>query len=165
MTVGIVYYSRTGNTRKAAELLADKIKAKGQSVEFVEIEAVRRPGFLSAGHASQQQKELPIKNEPVDLGKYDFVVFGIPVWAGLPSPMLKSFLTKVPGNPRVPAACFLCGGGKAGKQDRGTTCLKEWVTGKGFVLREPVLVLQMGRGGIRSQSISVDEFLTAVLPR
>ena len=165
MTVGIVFYSRTGNTRKAAELLADKIKAKGRSVELVEIEAVRRPGFLTAGHASQQQKELPIKNEPADLGKYEFVVFGVPVWAGLPSPMLKSFLAKVPGSPRVPAACFLCGSGKAETHDRAVACIKDCVAGKGFLLHEPVLEIQMGRKGIIGQSPSIDDFLASVLTK
>ena len=164
MTVGIVYYSRTGNTRKAAELLADDIKAKGRSVEFVEIEAVRRPGFFSAGHASMKQLELPIKNEGVDLGRFECVVFGVPVWAGLPSPMLKSFLGKVTGSHQAPVGCFLCGGGKAGSQERSVARLKELMAEKGYALCEPVLVLQMGRGGIRGQSASLDAFLTSVLP-
>lgn len=163
MTVGIIFYSRTGNTRKAAELLADKIKAKGHGLEFVEIEAVQRPGFFSAGRASTRQTELPIKNGPMDLRKYEFVVFGVPVWAGNPSPMLKSFLGKVPVSQRIPAACFLNGSGKAGTHDRAIACIKDLVAGKGFTLREPILEMQMGRSGILSQNMSLDEFLAAVL--
>jgi len=164
MTIGVFYYSRTGNTRKAAELLVETMKAKDIQVDLVEIEAVRRPGFLSAGSASTRQKELPIKNTPGDLGKYGLVVFGVPVWAGNPCPMVKTFLSKVPGRPSVAAACFLVGGGKPQTQDRAVAILKSWVNEKGFAVRDPVLVLQAGRGGIVGQSTSLDEFLTAVLP-
>jgi flavodoxin len=163
MAIGIVYYSRTGNTRKIAVLLGEKIKAKGHVVEFVEIEAERRPGFFAAGRASMKQEELPIKNESVDLSKYECVVMGVPVWAGNPSPMLKSFLGKISGSQGIPAACFLNGGGKAGTHDRAISSIRELVVGKGFSLREPVLEVQMGPSGIRSQSTSVDEFLATVL--
>ena len=61
MTIGIIYYSRTGNTRHAAKLLEEKLKERNRDVKLVEIEAVKKPGFFKAGFAAFRQKELPMK--------------------------------------------------------------------------------------------------------
>jgi flavodoxin len=52
MKIGIVYYSRTGNTRHVAKLLEEKLKEKKADVELVEIEHIKKPGFFKAGRVS-----------------------------------------------------------------------------------------------------------------
>ncbi len=79
MTIGIVYYSRTGNTRAAAQILAEKIKKQNVAVDFIEIEAMKRPGFFKAGSAAMRQRELPIKNTNVDVSKYETLIVGSPI--------------------------------------------------------------------------------------
>jgi multimeric flavodoxin WrbA len=91
MMVGIVYYSRTGNTRTAAQLLAEKLRKQQATVDLIEIEALKRPGFFTAGRAAMKEKELPIKNTNVDLGKYETLIVGSPTWAGSSSPFIKTF--------------------------------------------------------------------------
>jgi len=81
MKICIIYYSRTGNTRNAAKLLEEKLKEQKADVELIEIEAVKKPGFLKAGIAAMTQKELPITNTDVDLKKYDKILVGSPTWA------------------------------------------------------------------------------------
>lgn len=76
--IGIIFYSRTGNTKAVASLLADKLREKQAAVDMIEIEAVKRPGFFSAGRAAMKQQHLPIKNTNSDLGKYDTLVVGSP---------------------------------------------------------------------------------------
>ena len=45
MKVGIVYYSRTGNTKRAAEIFEEKLKEKKINVDLIEIESVKRPSY------------------------------------------------------------------------------------------------------------------------
>jgi flavodoxin len=49
MTIGIVYYLKTGNTRAATHVLAEKLRKQNLSVDLIEIEGVKRPGFWSLG--------------------------------------------------------------------------------------------------------------------
>ena len=69
MKIGIVYYSRTGNTKQGAKTLEEKLKEKNAEVELIEIEHVKKPGFFAAGKASMKQLELPIKNNHFDMQK------------------------------------------------------------------------------------------------
>ena len=80
MKICIIYYSRTGNTRNVAKLLEGKLKEQKADVELIEIEAVKKLGFLKAGIAAMTQKELPITNTDVDLKKYDKILVGSPTW-------------------------------------------------------------------------------------
>ena len=69
MKIGLVYYSRTGNTKKIAKILEEKFKEKNTEIDLIEIEHVKKPGFFAAGKASTKQLELPIKNNHFDMQK------------------------------------------------------------------------------------------------
>ena len=45
MKIGIVYYSRTGNTKYAAEIIEKKLKDLKKDVDSIEIEHLKKPGF------------------------------------------------------------------------------------------------------------------------
>ncbi|MCJ7572191.1 MAG: NAD(P)H-dependent oxidoreductase, partial [Candidatus Thermoplasmatota archaeon] len=94
MKVGLVYYSRTGNTKQVAKILEEKLKGKKAEVELIEIEHVKKPSFFAAGRVSMKQLELPIKNNHFDMQKYDVIIVGTPTWAGRPSPFMKVFINK-----------------------------------------------------------------------
>ena len=75
----VVYYSRTGNTRKAGEDIAKTLKC--DSEEILDKKGRGGPfGYLSAGRDATK-KELTnigqIKNDPA---KYDVVIIGTPNW-------------------------------------------------------------------------------------
>ncbi len=93
MRAVVVYYSRTGWTRRVAEEVASRL---GCEVEAV---APRRSfkgilGYLRAGRTAM--KGIPVELEPLarDLGGYDLVVVGTPVWGGTVSSVIRTVLVQ-----------------------------------------------------------------------
>ncbi len=127
MKIGIIYYSRTGNTRKIAKILEGKIKEKKAEVDLIEIEHVNRPGFFKAGRASMKQQELTIKNTDFDMGKYDIIIAGSPTWAGRPSPFITTFLNKAENIKGKTVAVFGTGMSPIDKREQFNIIIKNIV--------------------------------------
>jgi flavodoxin len=87
----IVYYSRTGNTKKVAEELANK---SGSKIAELIDEKNRSGGigWLGAGRDALKNKLTSIKPLVEDISKYDLIIFGTPVWAGKMTPALRTFI-------------------------------------------------------------------------
>ena len=89
----IIYFSRTGNTKKVAELVADAL-----SCELKEIKPLNSYkgffGWLKAGYQAVRLKNPVIKPIEVDLNDYEIVIVGTPVWAGNISSPIRTFLTE-----------------------------------------------------------------------
>jgi flavodoxin len=91
----VVYYSKSGNTRRVAEEIAKALG--GETEELVEI-GVKRSGilgFLFAGRDGMRgrpSKIEPAKKRPAD---YDLVVIGSPVWGWNLVPAVRSYLGAV----------------------------------------------------------------------
>jgi flavodoxin len=89
----VVYYTRTGNTKFVAETVAAELGADTEEV----IDMKKRQGtlgWLSAGRDAMSQKETEIaqtKRTPTD---YDLVIIGQPIWAGNPTPAIRTYLNK-----------------------------------------------------------------------
>jgi flavodoxin len=89
----VVYYTRTGNSKFAAETVAAEL---GADVEEV-VDLKNRKGrfaFLPAGRDAMQGKLTEIaetKRNPLD---YDLIVIVQPVWAGSPTPAIRTYLKK-----------------------------------------------------------------------
>ena len=87
----VVYYTRTGNSKFAAETVATEV---GADVEEV-VDLKNRKGrlaFLPAGRDAMQGKLTEIadtKRNPLD---YDIIVIVQPVWAGSPTPAIRTYL-------------------------------------------------------------------------
>jgi len=85
--------TRTGNSKFAAETVAAEL---GADIEEV-IDLKNRQGklaFLPAGRDAMRGKETEIaqtKRTPTD---YDLIVIGQPVWAGSPTPAIRTYLNK-----------------------------------------------------------------------
>ncbi|MCX6662559.1 MAG: flavodoxin family protein [Euryarchaeota archaeon] len=163
MTIGIVYYSRTGNTRAAAQLLADKLKQQNLSVDLIEIEAVKRPGFFSAGRAAMKQVELPIKNTDVDLGNYSTLVVGSPTWGGCCSPFIKTFFSSAKNIKGKKTALFITGGGMPDPQGKPRQMMQQDLTNFSVNLSDSFLGLQMKKGKIIKGAQQVDQFVQSIL--
>ena len=88
-----IYYSRTGNTKKAMEEIASALDA-----ELVELrDGVDRSGWrgwLRCGLDAMRKSTCPVA--PVEtarpLGDYRLVILGTPVWAGRTSAVMRAFL-------------------------------------------------------------------------
>jgi flavodoxin len=163
MTIGIVYYSRTGNTQIVAQLLAEKLKQKNQDANLIEIEAVKNPGFFSAGRAAMKQRELPIKNTDVDLGKYSTFIVGSPTWAGCCPPLIKTFFSSAKNIQGKKTALFITGAGLPDSQGKPRKMMTQYLSESGLNISDDFLGLQMQKGKIQSGEQQIEGFVRSIL--
>ena len=89
----VIYYTRSGNAKFMAETIAAEL---GADIEEV-IDLKNRQGklsFISAGRDAMRAKETEIaqtKRTPAD---YDLIIIGQPVWAGSPTPAIRTYMNK-----------------------------------------------------------------------
>jgi flavodoxin len=89
----VLYYTRTGNAKFIAETTAAEL---GADIEEV-IDLKNRQGifgWLYAGRDAMRAKETEIdqtKRTPTD---YDIIIIGQPIWAGSPTPAIRTYLNK-----------------------------------------------------------------------
>ena len=88
-----IYYSRTGNTKKAMEEIAAELGA-----ELAELrDGVDRSGWkgwIRCGLDAVRKNTRPVEPAATErpLGEYRLVILGTPVWAGRCSAPMRSFL-------------------------------------------------------------------------
>jgi len=107
----VVYYSRTGNARFIAETIAAEV---GADIEEV-IDLKKRSGafgFLSGGSDARRGKETKIAPTTKSPASYDLIIVGTPVWAGRPSPAIRTYLKKNDLSGKKVAVFFAQGGKK-----------------------------------------------------
>lgn len=89
----VVYYSRTGTTRKLAGAITEKIDA-----DKIEIKTKKNlqglSGAIKSGWDSFAERKPVIEEIDRDLGEYDIVLIGSPIWAGNVSAPVRTFLLK-----------------------------------------------------------------------
>lgn len=163
--IGIVYYSRTGNTRAVASILAEKFRQKQLTVDVIEIEAVKRPGFFTAGRAAMKQQELPIKNPNTDLGKYTTLIVGSPTWGGCAPPFIKTFFSSAKNVTGKKTALFITGGGKPDPQGKPRQMIQQTLQNLGMDNPTLFLGLQMGKGKIKAGEQEIEVFIQSVLKK
>jgi flavodoxin len=89
----VVYYTRTGTTRFAAETIAAELGADLEEI----VDLKKREGKLGwiIGGKDASQKKLtkiaPLKRSPAD---YDLVVLGTPIWAWAPTPAVRTYISQ-----------------------------------------------------------------------
>jgi len=163
MKIGIVYYSRTGNTRQVAKTLEEKFKEKKTEVDLIEIEHVKRPGFFTAGRAATRQEELPIKNTDFDMEKYDIIIAGSPTWAGKPSSFITSFIKKAVNIKGKKVAIFGTGMSPIDKRDQFKEIIRNNLLNAGIKTTDSFLALNFKRGKIVDGEQNIDNFVKTVL--
>jgi len=107
----IVYYSRTGNTRKLAQAIAAEL---GAAVEEI-VESKSRAGilgWLGAGRDAMLRRTTPIQPLKTDPARFDLVVVGTPVWGWSVTPAVRAFLASHAG--RLKSVAFFCTQGGSG---------------------------------------------------
>jgi len=98
MNIGIIVYSRTGNTLSVGEKIKEALLAKGHAVCLERI---------SAENDSPQAKG-PIRLTSIpDPSPYDAVIFGGSVAGAQLSPFMKEYLTRLPALRGKKVACFV----------------------------------------------------------
>lgn len=89
----VIYYSRTGNAKFMAETIAAEL---GADIEEV-IDLKNRQGklsFMPAGRDAMRGKETEIAQPKRTPTNNDLVIVGQPVWAGSPTPAIRTYVNK-----------------------------------------------------------------------
>jgi flavodoxin len=87
----VVYYSRTGNTKKVAEVISRTLSC---DIEELNDEQKRKGfiGYMRSGREAMKKEKITLselKNQPKN---YDLVIIGTPIWAFTMSSPIRTFL-------------------------------------------------------------------------
>ena len=110
MRILVAYYSRTGNTKKAAGAIADALRAVPCEVELEEIVDTKNRsgvlGWLGAGMDSMLGRKTRIEPVKADVASFDLVIAGAPIWSWRLTPPLRTFLAEHAA--QIRQAAFFC---------------------------------------------------------
>jgi hypothetical protein len=98
MKIGIIVYSKTGNTLLVAQRLQSELAQDGHTVDLERFSAE------TAGPNSNLPVRLTATPDP---GKYETVIFGAPVQAFSLDPAMVMYLKQMQKIPGVAAYCFV----------------------------------------------------------
>ena len=109
----IVFYSRTGTTKKAAEALAEKI---GADVEELVDQKDRSgmSGWLKSGRDAMRKSLTSLNETKKNPADYDLIIIGSPVWAGTMSAAVRTYLSD--NQAKLKEAAFFSTQGGANEQ-------------------------------------------------
>jgi menaquinone-dependent protoporphyrinogen IX oxidase len=109
----IVYYSRTGTTRRVVEALSRELDCDVE--EIVESRSrLGMIGYIRSAFEARRQRLVAIEASKCDPSAYDLVVVGTPVWAWSLSSPVRAWLNATRGRlPDVAIFCTLGGAGDA----------------------------------------------------
>jgi len=115
-TILVVYYSRSGTTRRIAEMLAAELGADIEAVreQGANVSRAGARGYLRSLIDALCRRQVRIMPALHDPSCYELVVMGSPVWAGHASAPALAWLTEHGGQIRH-LALFCCLGGRGAK--------------------------------------------------
>ena len=108
----VVYYSRSGHTRAVAEEIARSFG--GAEVEEIRdtVDRAGLRGYWRSFRDAMRKRTTTLVNSGRNVGDYDLVVVGGPVWVGAPSSPVRTWLIAHAGELHA-VAFFLTHGGSA----------------------------------------------------
>lgn len=87
----VIYYSRTGYTKKVAETIADLLDCHKE--ELVDTQDRSGPiGFVRSGRQALRKDMTVLKDIKKEVSSYDLVIIGTPVWVLTMSTPVRTFL-------------------------------------------------------------------------
>jgi flavodoxin len=114
MNTLVIFYSRTGTTKKVAESISKQLKADIE--EIVDIKDRKGPmGYLFAGRDAVRKRLTKIQKIKKDPKEYDLVVIGTPIWAWSVSVPIRTYLSENGVN--LKKVAFFCTMGGSGSEN------------------------------------------------
>ena len=92
MKILVVFYSRSGRTKKVAEAISDILKCDKEEI-FDTKNRKGIPGFLSAGTDANLRRVTAIKEIKNNPSLYDLVIIGTPIWSSNISTPIRTYLS------------------------------------------------------------------------
>lgn len=106
----VVYYSRTGTTKKVAQEITKALKSDIE--EVIDIKNRKgHLGYLISGRDASMKRLTLIKPMQKDASKYDLVIIGTPVWAWDVTPAIRTYLVQTKITKKAAVFCTLGGSG------------------------------------------------------
>ncbi|MDD1704981.1 MAG: ArsR family transcriptional regulator [Methanoregula sp.] len=128
MKICVIYHSETGNTRHVAQHIGSVYDAKLVEVrETANHSRITR--FLSWCKMARGEELTPIEPAGIDVSTYDLIVFGSPVWAFKPTPVIHAAIIGLKGCEGKRAVAFGTHGGRPGQM--GETLIR-WINNRGM---------------------------------
>ncbi|MDD5069834.1 MAG: NAD(P)H-dependent oxidoreductase [Candidatus Omnitrophica bacterium] len=117
MKVAIVFYSFSGNTKRAAMFLHERFTNRGVQCAMVDLRPEKEEkSFIKQSIQAFFKKEVLLERKNKIVSEYDFIIFGSPVWAFTIAPALRAFLANIADFNKQKTACFLTYGSGLGKE-------------------------------------------------
>jgi flavodoxin len=102
MKFGIFVHSQSGHSSALGLAITQKLRERGHEVDIQLIQP--------AGRVRPRMKRVELKEDVPDMSAYDAVLFGGPIWAFSPSPVVCAFINGIPGLKGKKALCFTTSG-------------------------------------------------------
>lgn len=109
----IVFYSRTGTTKKVAQAMAEKLGADVEEI-FDTVDRSGVVGYLKSGRDAMKKKLTLLKPASKDPAEYDLVVIGTPNWGRHMATPIRTYI--VEQKDRIKKAAFFCTQGGSGDE-------------------------------------------------
>jgi len=147
----IVYYSRTGNTKKVGHRIAEMLKCEEKEI-FDKQNRAGVLGFLKGGWDAWREKTTEIYQNKNDLIDSDHFIIGTPVWSGKMTPAVRTYIIK--RKQHFQNVSFFCTHGGGG----GKNTLEEMENLSG---KEPIETLEVSEDEIKEENFEekVKEFV------
>jgi NAD(P)H dehydrogenase (quinone) len=161
--VAILFYSRTGNTKKIAELLNDRLRQHEIETDLIEIEVEGKVNFRRIGKMSKDIADIPLLNPDYSLSGYDLIVIGTPVWTGNPALPCLSYLQRLEKNGEKRIALFLTGMRATRKNENVMDALEKELSKLGYDNIIARLILKFRRSKLVGGEESILEFVDSLI--
>jgi flavodoxin len=157
MRVLLVYYTRSGVTRRAGLAIAEALGRDVCDVEEI-VDRTSRAGalgYLRAGRDAALKRLTDIDPPTRVPEDYDLLIAGTPVWAFNCAPAIRTYLTQRAGH--LPAVAFFCTMG-------GSGAIKTFANLAELAGREPLATLALLERDVRAGTVheSVASFIATL---
>lgn len=146
MKILVVYYSRTGFTKKLADYIAKKIGASLEEVKDT-VNRVGAKGYLLAGRDATLRRLTKLEKPNHNLADFDMVIVGTPIWSWNMSTPIRTYLYEHKN--QFKQAAFFCTMGANGDEK----AFKEMGE---IIGKKPIATLS-----IKTKKVIIDSFVEA----
>lgn len=89
----VIYYSRTGRTKKVAKTISNILSCDIEEIVDTK-DRTGLLGYIHSGRQAMKKKLTVIKNTEKEPSKYDLVIIGMPVWVRTMSTPIRTYLNR-----------------------------------------------------------------------
>jgi len=111
----LAFYSRTGKTKKIAELISTEMNCEYEEILDTKKRKGRVIGFVKCGFAATREKLTIINKIQKDPNLYDTVILGTPIWNKRMTPAIRTYITE--NKNQFKSVAFYCTMGGKGRPD------------------------------------------------